>query len=70
MHEQAIAKKKAAVQEKLRQDHLDKAQITAAVERDDLLKAAEREKAEERKRMGTMWMLKAEEQYQKKINDA
>ena len=70
LNEQAIAKRKEKIAEKQKQDELDKAQITAAVERDDKLNSIQRKKDEERRQLGKYWMQNAEEQYQKKIANA
>jgi len=61
LHEQTVANRVAAIEEKNRQDALDKHQIKVAVERDDALKEIEKKKLDERKRLGKSWMLKAEE---------
>ena len=48
------------IAEKIRQDNLDKAQITAAVERDDRLNEAQKSKDIERRKLGRQWMIEAE----------
>ena len=58
------------IAEKIRQDNLDKAQITAAMEKDDKLRDAEKKKEMERRRLGRQWMINAEEQYQKNLEQA
>ena len=40
------------IAEKIRQDNLDKAQISAAMEKDDRLRDAEKKKEMERRRLG------------------
>ena len=70
LDEQAAAKRRELVAEKIRQDNLDKAQITAAVERDDRLNEAQRQKDIERRKLGRQWMIEAERQYQKSIEQA
>ena len=52
LNEQAAAKRKEMIAEKIRQDNLDKAQISAAMEKDDRLKDAEKKKEIERRRLG------------------
>ena len=67
LDEQAAAKRRELIAEKIRQDNLDKAQITAAVERDDRLNEIQRQKDLERRKLGRQWMIEAERQYQKSI---
>ena len=52
LNDQAAAKRKEMIAEKIRQDNLDKAQISAAMEKDDRLKDAEKKKEIERRRLG------------------
>ena len=70
LNDQAAAKRREMIADKIRQDNLDKAQISAAMEKDDRLKDAEKKKEMERRRLGRQWMINAEEQYQKNLESA
>ena len=52
LNDQAAAKRREMIADKIRQDNLDKAQISAAMEKDDRLKDAEKKKEMERRRLG------------------
>ena len=49
------------IAERIRQDNLDRAQITAAVAKDDKLNEAAKAKEMERRKLGRQWMINAEE---------